>query len=82
MPYSRGVTKNRCPSKPTKPTPFMKTNTIQVITTTLAIALVAGFAGTKVTGDHLTGIAMAVSYLTVAAVVAMAASDYRGSQRV
>jgi hypothetical protein len=59
----------------------MKTNTIQAITTTAAIALIAGFASTKVTGDYLTGVAVAVSYLTVAALVAMAASDYRGSQR-
>ena len=55
----------------------MKTNTIEVITTTLAIALIAGFGGTKVTGDYLTGVAVAVSYVAVAALVAMAASDYR-----
>lgn len=59
----------------------MKTNTIQVITTTLAVALIAGFGSTKVTGDYVTGVAVAVGYLAVAALVAMAASDYRGSQR-
>ena len=59
----------------------MKTNTIQVITATLAVAVIAGFGSTKVTGDYLTGVAVAVGYLAVAALVAMAASDYRGSQR-
>lgn len=59
----------------------MKTNTIQVITTTLAVALIAGFGSTKVTGDYVTGVAVAVGYLAVATLVAMAASDYRGSQR-
>ncbi|HEY8993620.1 MAG TPA: hypothetical protein VIM71_02960 [Lacunisphaera sp.] len=59
----------------------MKTNIIPVITTTLTVALVAGFGATKVTGDYVTGLAVAVGYLAVAAVVAMAASDYRGSQR-
>ena len=59
----------------------MKTNTIQAITITLALATIAGLSGTKVTGNYLTGVAVAVSYLAVATVVAMAASDYRGSQR-
>lgn len=84
MPYSRGVTKNRCSNQTTKQPNqpnFMKTNITQVVTTILATAVVAGLGGTKVTGDYLTGIALAVSYLTVAAVVAMAVSDYRGSQR-
>jgi hypothetical protein len=59
----------------------MKTNTLQVLTTTVAVAAIAGFGGTKVTGNYMTGIALAVSYLAVAALVAMAASDYRGNQR-
>lgn len=59
----------------------MKTNTIQVIATTAAVALIVGFGSTKMTGDYVTGIAVGVSYLAVAALVAMAASDYRGSQR-
>jgi len=59
----------------------MKTNMIQAMTTTLSVAVIAGFGGTQVTGDYLTGIAVAVSYLAVAALVMMAASDYRGSQR-
>jgi hypothetical protein len=59
----------------------MKTNTLQVLTTTIAVAVIAGLGGTKVTGNYVTGIAVAVSYLAVAALVAMAASDYRGSQR-
>lgn len=59
----------------------MKTNTIQLITTTLAVAIVAGLASTKVTGDYVAGAAVGVAYLAVAALVAMAASDYRGSQR-
>lgn len=56
---------------------FMKTNTIQVITTTVAVALVAGFGSTKLTGDYLTGVTVSVAYLAVAALVAMAAADYR-----
>ena len=59
----------------------MKTNTIQVLATTTAVALVAGISSTKVTGDFLTGIAVTVGYLTVATLVAMAIKDYRGNQR-
>lgn len=59
----------------------MKTNTIQVITTTVVAGLVAGFGSTKLTGDYLTGIAVTVGYLAVAALVAVAAVDYRRGQR-
>jgi hypothetical protein len=55
----------------------MKTNTIQAITTTVAAGLIAGFGSTKVTGDYLTGIAVTVGYLAVAALVALAVADYR-----
>ncbi len=59
----------------------MKTNTIQVIATTAALALAAGFVAREVTGNYLTATAVAVAYLAVAALVGMAAADYRGSQR-
>ncbi|AOS45040.1 hypothetical protein Verru16b_02109 [Lacunisphaera limnophila] len=59
----------------------MKNNTIQVITSTIAIAIVAGLGSTKVTGNYMAGVAVGVAYLAVAALLAMAASDYRGSQR-
>lgn len=59
----------------------MKNNTIQAIIATIALGAIVGFSGTKITGDYLTGVAVTVAYLAVAAVVAMAASDYRGSQR-
>ena len=59
----------------------MKTNTIQVITTTVVAGLVAGFGSTKLSGDYLTGIAVTVGYLAVAALVAVAAVDYRRGQR-
>ena len=59
----------------------MNTNTIQVIATTVAVGLIAGFAGTEVTGNLLTGVAIGVSYLTVAALIAMAASDYRSGPK-
>ena len=55
----------------------MNTNTIQAITTTVAVGLIAGFTGLEVTGNLLTGAAIGVSYFTVAALIAMAASDYR-----
>jgi hypothetical protein len=58
----------------------MKTNTIQVITT-VGIGFIAGFVGLNVTGNLLTGAAIGVSYLTVAALIAMAASDYRSGQK-
>ena len=60
---------------------FMNTNTIQVITTTVAIGLIAGFAGMEVTGNILAGAAIGVSYLTAAALVAMAFSDYRSGPK-
>lgn len=59
----------------------MKTNTIKVITTTFAVAIIAGLGSTEVTGNYLAGVAVGIAYLAVAALVAMAASDYRGSQR-
>jgi len=58
----------------------MKNNTIQVIAAITTLAFAVGFAGTKVTGDYLTGVAVGVAYLVVAGVVAMAARDY-SSQR-
>lgn len=59
----------------------MKTNTIQVIATTVAVGLVAGVSSTKVTGDYVTGVAVTIGYLVVAALVALAATDYRRNQR-
>ena len=59
----------------------MNTNTIQVITTTIAVGLIAGFVGLEATGSILTGVAIGVSYLTVAALIAMAASDYRSGRK-
>ena len=58
----------------------MNTNIIQVITT-IGIGFIAGFVGLEVTGNLLTGAAIGVSYLTVAALIAMAASDYRSSPK-
>ncbi len=58
----------------------MNTNIIQV-STTLVVGLVAGFVGIQVTDSLLTGGAIGVSYLTVAALIAMAASDYRSGPK-
>ncbi|MFZ5497381.1 MAG: hypothetical protein ACOZE5_18850 [Verrucomicrobiota bacterium] len=55
----------------------MKTNTIQIILSALTVGLFAGFASTRITGDFLTGAAVAVGYIAVAALVALAAADYR-----
>ena len=55
----------------------MNTNMIHVITTTVLSALIVGLGGMEVTGSVLTGATVGLSYLTVAALIAMAASDYR-----
>ncbi|MES1168793.1 MAG: hypothetical protein ABUL61_06450 [Oleiharenicola lentus] len=59
----------------------MNTNTIQVITTTVVVGIIAGITGMEVTGNILTGAAIGVSYFTVAALIAMAASDYRSGPK-
>ena len=59
----------------------MKTNTIHAITTLAVSALIAGLAGVEVTGDLITGATVALSYLVVATLVAIIASDYRFSQK-
>jgi hypothetical protein len=59
----------------------MNTNTIQVITATISAGLMAGFIGLAVTGNVLVGAAIGVSYLTVAALIAMAVSDYRSGSK-
>jgi len=59
----------------------MKTNTIKVITASVAAGILAGFGATKVSGDSIIGIAVTVSYLAVVAVIAIAASDYRSSAK-
>ena len=58
----------------------MNNNTIQVITT-FTIGIISGVVGLEVTGNILTGAAIGVSYLTVAAVIAMAVSDYRSNAK-
>ena len=58
----------------------MNNNMIQVITT-FAIGIISGVIGVEVTGNILTGAAIGVSYLTVAAVIAMAVSDYRSNSK-
>lgn len=59
----------------------MKTNTIQAITTSIATGLIVGFGATKVTGDSITGIALAIGYLAVLVVLTIAASDYRSASK-
>lgn len=55
----------------------MKTNTIQIISTAAATGFIAGVASTQITGDFMTGIAVTVGYLAVAALVILTAADYR-----
>lgn len=57
----------------------MKTNTIQVIVIAAIAGLLVGFASTKVTGDVVMGFAITLGYLTVAAVTAITARDYRSN---
>lgn len=59
----------------------MKMNTNQVISTTLAVAVIAGLGSTKSTGNFAAGIAVGVAYLAAAALVGMVASSYRGNPR-
>jgi ABC-type Na+ efflux pump permease subunit len=55
----------------------MKTNTIQAIITTVALGLGVAIGGTQLTGNHVVGLAVTVSYLAVVALLAIAASDYK-----
>lgn len=57
----------------------MKTNTIQVIVIAALAGLLVGFASTKVTGNAVAGFAITLGYLTVGAVAAIAARDYRSN---
>jgi hypothetical protein len=59
----------------------MNTNTSQVIASTVSAGVFAGFIGLAVTGNILTGAAIGVSYLTVAVLIAMVASDYRSGPK-
>jgi len=59
----------------------MKTNIIQTITTSIATGFVVGFGATKVSGDSITGIAVAIGYLAVLAVLAVATADYRSAPK-
>ena len=77
MPYSPPSPKEVITTKTLIRNKFMNTNTIQVITATISSGLMAGFIGVAVTGNVLVGTAIGVSYLTVAALIAMAFSDYR-----
>jgi hypothetical protein len=81
MPYSRDITQTGDQAKNQTDNKFMKTNTIQVITVTFAIGLIAAVTGLEVTGSLLVGVAIGVSYFTVAALIAMAASDYRSGPK-
>lgn len=80
MRYTPGVTKQVTKQVKLNHDKFMNTNTIPVITT-VGIGFIAGFVGLGTTGNLLTGAAIGVSYLTVAALIAMAASDYRSGPK-
>ncbi len=81
MRYTPAITKQVTNQENLNRINFMNTNTIQVITTTVAIALIAGLGGLEVTGNMLTGAAVGLSYLVVAALVAIAAADYRSGPK-
>jgi len=78
--YTPGVTKQVAKQIYLNHDKFMNTNTIPVLTT-VGIGFIAGFVGMGITGNLLTGAAIGVSYLTVAALIAMAASDYRSGPK-
>ncbi len=55
----------------------MKINKLNVILTTVAISAIALLVTTKGTASFLSVMAMTVSYIAVAILVALAALDYR-----
>lgn len=55
----------------------MKTKMIQIISAAAATGLFVGVASTQITGDYMTGIAVTVGYLAVAALVILTVADYR-----
>jgi hypothetical protein len=59
----------------------MNKNTIRTITTSIATGFIVGFGATKVTGDSIAGIALALGYLAVLAILAIATSDYRSAPK-
>lgn len=59
----------------------MKTNTIQIIATAVVTGLIAGIGSTSVTGNFLTGLAVAVSSWAVVALLVIATSDYRSGSK-
>ena len=81
MRYTPGVTKQVTKKAKLNHDKFMNNSMIQVISTIAASALIAGLGGIEVTGDVLTGATVGLSYLAVAVLIAIAASDYRGSHR-
>ena len=81
MRYTPAITKTGDRPTNTNHINFMNTNMIHIITTTIASALIAALGGMEVTGNVLTGATVGLSYLAVAVMIAIAASDYRGSQR-
>jgi len=59
----------------------MKTNTIKVITASIAAGIITGFGATQVSGESVIGIAVTLSFLAVAALFVIAASDYRSGSK-
>jgi hypothetical protein len=55
----------------------MKTNKLNVILTTVAISGIVLLATTKGTASFLSAMAMTVSYIAIAILVALAVLDYR-----
>jgi len=81
MPYSRASPKQVTNHENPERTKFMNNNTIQGVATTLSAGIFSGFLGLALTGNILTGVAIGVSYLTVAALIAMAVADYRSGPK-
>ncbi len=69
MSYTPASTKNWCPYQKLKHTKFMKNNTLQITLTAIAISGLALVA--------VTTLAVAVSYVAVGILMAVAAVDYR-----
>lgn len=69
MSYTPSSTNRGAQTKTNQPTKFMKNNTLQITLTAIAASGIALFA--------ITNIAVAVSYVAVGILVAVAAVDYR-----
>lgn len=81
MSYYQRINKTGSQANQPNPVTLMNTNTIQILTAVIGTTLVAGLASMTATDASINGIAATIAYLAVAAVGAIAISDYRASRK-